>query len=74
MYKDTSNNTNIQYDTSTLKVIRDGTFSEISKLTTQKLVISSIWEYADSKFNNKYWYKMLKASFHVAYTTSSSDT
>ena len=63
IYKDTSNNTNIQYDTykstrEALKVIRDETLSEISKLTTQKLVISSIWEYADSKFN-KYWYKML---------------
>ena len=63
LHKNTSENTNIQYDTykstrEVIKDIRNKTITHISHLTTQKLVISAIWEYADAKFN-KNWQKML---------------
>lgn len=64
IYKETSKNANVQYDTykstrEVIKDIRNKTISQISKLTTQKLVISAMWDYyADAKFN-KNWHKML---------------
>ena len=63
-FNDTQKEQNIQYDSycstrEALKAIRKKTATDASaKLTTQKLVMSSIWEFADEKFT-KYWYKAL---------------
>jgi len=64
IYNETQKSQNIQYDSycstrEALKSVREKTAADtIANLTTQKLVISSIWEFADESFN-KFWYKSL---------------
>ena len=64
IHSETSSGANIRYDSYTstreaIKALRDDTTVEITKLTTQKLVISAIWDFADPPLN-KFWHKMLE--------------
>ena len=61
---DETKNTNVQFDTYTttrdvINAIRNDNLSDILTLTTQKLVINAMWEYADRGLN-KFWTKMLE--------------